>query len=143
MEYLTFAHVPVVMAALDAALKAALGSKVSGISLGAHGDDVVTVWMPDQLTLGEQAQIESIVLAHNPAILAAERAGEDITLDVWLPHQTEAVAAVQLLVEGVSLPAQTDVSADAERGGYSGQQAIQSAAAITITVQDYPGEVTV
>lgn len=120
---------------LDAALRAALGAACTGLS---HDGQTVRVHLDDAATLSEQAQAESIVVAHEPAILEATRQGGGIAVAVWLPY-TNDITEVILLVEGVALPTATALSAD-QRGGLSGSADLTSEDAVTLGVQGYDHE---
>ena len=57
--------------ALDAAIRAAVGGKISGISTGSYG---VCIHLTDETTTAADIeQARSIVTAHDPAILTADQ----------------------------------------------------------------------
>jgi hypothetical protein len=73
MQDITIAQKPVNIEALDADLRAALGSTVAGISTGPYG---VEVHLSDDATPTQLNQARSIVQAHDATKLSAQQQAE-------------------------------------------------------------------
>jgi hypothetical protein len=70
MQTITIARNSVNLEALDADIRAALGSKAAGISSGPYG---VAVHLSDNASQADIDQVQAIVAAHDSAVLTAEQ----------------------------------------------------------------------
>lgn len=140
MHALNFSRAGVVTGALDAALRAALGNAISGISTGR---DTVTVWFYGPPTPAQEAQAQSAVATHDPAFLSSSKTSilnngsDEATIVVGLPH-TSADSIIPE-VNGVALPALTVINQQAAFT-VSADDSFDDGDTLTIGVQGHPYE---
>jgi hypothetical protein len=89
MQNITIERWDINIEALDAELRAELGEQVSGISTGPYG---VIVHCVDTITPAQIAQVEQIVLDHDPSILTPEQIAAAHAAQVEADSYTDIVA---------------------------------------------------
>lgn len=140
MHALELQKAEVVPAALDQALRTALGTAISGISTG---DGQVTVWFFDPPDAAQVAIAQAAVTTQDPAVLTSDRTfltvnGKDRALvGVQLPYTT--ATSVVVLVNGEPLPALPLVERLASFT-LGAEPPRQPGDTLTLTVQGHPCE---